>query len=100
MSRVLFYIWFSIVMNLETREDKIVCERIQKNLDAYNALGTHSYTLSISIGVTIYNPAKPCILDELISQADSAMYEQKKSKKRGASDEIKENRTENAFWTS
>lgn len=69
------------ILALKTREDKTLCERLQKNIDAYNALGNSSYTLSISIGVTIYNPEKPSTLDELISRADTLMYEHKKSKK-------------------
>ncbi len=69
------------ILALKTREDKTLCERLQKNIDAYNVLGNSSYTLSISIGVAIYNPEKPSTLDELISRADTLMYEHKKSKK-------------------
>jgi diguanylate cyclase (GGDEF)-like protein/PAS domain S-box-containing protein len=69
------------ILALNSSEDKILFERLQKNIDAYNALGNSSYTLSISTGVAIYNPENPCTLDKLISRADTLMYEHKKSKK-------------------
>jgi PleD family two-component response regulator len=36
----------------------------------------------MTLGISCYDPEFPASLDELISQADSAMYEQKKSKKK------------------
>ncbi len=38
------------------------------------------YEISMSIGTTVYDPQVPCSLDDLISRADTRMYEQKKTK--------------------
>jgi two-component system cell cycle response regulator len=37
-----------------------------------------NYTLSISFGVSYYDPEEPCSVDELIAHADKMMYEQKR----------------------
>jgi PleD family two-component response regulator len=37
--------------------------------------------LDVSIGVATFDPVHPCSIDELLSQADMAMYEEKKTKK-------------------
>jgi diguanylate cyclase (GGDEF)-like protein/PAS domain S-box-containing protein len=54
--------------------------RIVRELDAFNAIGSRLYRLSVSIGVALYDPAEPCSLEELISAADAAMYRQKKQR--------------------
>ncbi|MBI5640629.1 MAG: GGDEF domain-containing protein [Nitrospirae bacterium] len=61
----------------------IVSKRLQKNLDIRNELKKIGYTLSLSIGIAHYDPEKPCTIDELLAQADRAMYEQKKKKQSG-----------------
>ena len=64
--------------------------RMQKNLAAHNskdnAKAPGSYVLSISAGISYYNPEFPCSLDELLAQADKLMYEQKRSKHKALSD--------------
>jgi diguanylate cyclase (GGDEF)-like protein/PAS domain S-box-containing protein len=55
-------------------------ERLQRNIDEYNAKGSRSYTLSISWGTAIYDPESPMSLDQLMSAADGLMYTQKKAK--------------------
>jgi diguanylate cyclase (GGDEF)-like protein len=61
---------------------KITTSRLQKNLEIYNAKRYGSYDLSISVGMACYNPESPCSIDELLSQADKSMYEQKRQLKR------------------
>ena len=39
------------------------------------------YRLSMSIGVVQYSSAEPCMVEDLIVQADKLMYEQKRGKK-------------------
>lgn len=55
--------------------------RLQKKLDVHNKKGTRSYKLAMSIGLAHYDPENPSSIDELLSQADSLMYEHKKSKR-------------------
>lgn len=61
---------------------EILTTRLYENLTAHNSKETCRYNLSLSIGISYYNPESPTSIDELISQADSAMYEQKKSKRK------------------
>jgi two-component system, cell cycle response regulator len=60
--------------------EKIVA-RLEKSLDIYNAERKHAYRLSLSIGVTYYDPENPCSMEELLIQADELMYKHKKTKK-------------------
>jgi diguanylate cyclase (GGDEF)-like protein/PAS domain S-box-containing protein len=56
--------------------------RLQKNLAARNARANRSYQLSLSVGITRYDPESPCTIDELLARADEAMYEEKKRKRK------------------
>jgi len=56
--------------------------RLQENVKAYNTREKHHWKLSLSVGISHYDPESPCSLDELLTRADSLMYEQKRSKQR------------------
>ena len=62
----------------ETRE--VLMKRLHNYLDDYNRPQGRSYTLSLSIGIAPYDPKKPFSLDELMAQADTLMYEEKRNK--------------------
>ncbi len=62
----------------ENRE--IVFRRLAERISLHNALPDRRYEISVSAGMAIYDPQSPCSLDDLISQADTLMYEQKKTK--------------------
>ena len=62
----------------ETRE--VLMKRLHNYLDDYNRPEGRSYTLSLSIGIAPYDPKKPFSLDELMAQADTLMYEEKRNK--------------------
>jgi diguanylate cyclase (GGDEF)-like protein/PAS domain S-box-containing protein len=55
-------------------------KRLQQNIDAGNAKKVRPYKLAMSWGTAVYDPQIHCSLDDLISRADSMMYEQKKMK--------------------
>ncbi|RJQ48134.1 MAG: sensor domain-containing diguanylate cyclase [Nitrospiraceae bacterium] len=59
--------------------------RLQKHLDAYNAEKKKPFTLSLSIGITHFDPEHPCPVDELIYKADTLMYKHKHEKRAGRS---------------
>jgi diguanylate cyclase (GGDEF)-like protein len=59
--------------------DKIL-ERLQKALEAYNAENNRGYSLSISAGISFYDPERPCTIDDLLAAADRSMYERKMNK--------------------
>ncbi len=56
--------------------------RLEKSIDDYNATTEHQPLLSVSTGVSCYNPAKPCSVNELLIKADSLMYEEKRRKQK------------------
>ena len=64
------------------RDTGSVNSRLQNNLDLHNGKRNSRYTLSLSIGITHYEPARPVTPEELLFQADKLMYEQKIKKKK------------------
>jgi diguanylate cyclase (GGDEF)-like protein len=71
-----------VVMPIETKDNKleIVINRLQKAVQMDNAKSKRDYKLSISTGTAYFDPLAPCTIDELLSQADRKMYEQKRTK--------------------
>jgi diguanylate cyclase (GGDEF)-like protein len=59
-----------------------IISRLQENFRRYNEERNHSYPLSLSIGAVRVDPNADSTIEELIAQADVAMYEHKRSKKR------------------
>jgi diguanylate cyclase (GGDEF)-like protein len=57
-----------------------VRERLRHAVDAFNAGNGRPYRLSLSVGVAGYGPSAPCSLEQLLEQADAAMYREKRSK--------------------
>jgi len=72
------------VMPIETTEDSIgiVLDRLEKAIESDNAKNKRAYELSFSIGTAYFDPWSPCTVDELLSQADKSMYEQKRSRQK------------------
>jgi len=54
--------------------------RLQACLDLHNSGVNRTFSISLSIGLAYYDPETPSSLDDLISRADSMMYEEKKKK--------------------
>ena len=55
-------------------------DRLQANLESYNAEGRHAHQLLFSLGVICIDPAGTSTVDELLTKADQAMYEHKRSR--------------------
>lgn len=62
------------------KHSDIIKNRLKDELNQRNAGKGHPFNISMSVGITDYEPAHPLSLDELISRADSLMYEQKRRK--------------------
>jgi diguanylate cyclase (GGDEF)-like protein len=71
------------VLALDTggSEIKSIQERLQSNLDAHNARSTLGYVLSLSLGVIQVDLDSHLTTDELLEQADAALYANKQQKK-------------------
>ncbi len=77
---------FAVVpVGAEEDTSDIIRGRLERALDLHNARTRRSYKLSVSCGVASFDPDRSCSLDELLVQADKAMYEQKKLKKLNSS---------------
>ncbi len=72
---------FVIILNGAKEADTgIITSRLQNNLEEFNKALNRGYKLSVSVGIALYNPENPASVDELLSQADKSMYEQKRYK--------------------
>ena len=73
-----------VVLAIETDgfPAEILANRLQEKLEARNATEDRRYKLSLSMGLARYDPEYPCSIDELVAQADRAMYEQKRGDNR------------------
>jgi diguanylate cyclase (GGDEF)-like protein/PAS domain S-box-containing protein len=69
------------ILAIDACDEKVIQERIQKNMDSYNNKVNPVHKLSLSVGIVCYDPEKPCTLNDLLSKADALMYENKLSKK-------------------
>jgi diguanylate cyclase (GGDEF)-like protein/PAS domain S-box-containing protein len=71
------------VLALEDYETtpRAVTTRLLENLENHNRQENRPFDLSLSVGVVNFNPESNRSIEELIAQADRAMYEQKQGKK-------------------
>jgi diguanylate cyclase (GGDEF)-like protein len=61
--------------------EESLTKRFQETMDEHNSFIERSFKLSISIGIALYDPHSPCSAVDLLVNADSLMYKQKKEKK-------------------
>ena len=71
-----------IVFPVETSEASsgAIIARLQRNIEIYNTIVNHDYTLSVSVGTVLINKESSYTVDELIVRADKLMYENKQKK--------------------
>lgn len=56
-------------------------QRLQDNFDASNALKNRPYNLAVSVGIAHFDDEMNHSIEELMAQADQAMYEDKRQKR-------------------
>ena len=76
-----------LVTDLNANKEEAIT-RLNENLKAYNATETRGHKLAFSIGVATLEPERMTCFEELLEQADQAMYEQKRMKRRRATERI------------
>jgi diguanylate cyclase (GGDEF)-like protein len=75
---------FAVIMgNASEAGVDTVRNRLEKRLGEYNTRRDGTFRLAVSVGLTVFDPANPVTVDELVRQADERMYEQKQQKKAG-----------------
>jgi diguanylate cyclase (GGDEF)-like protein len=73
-----------LAIDMTDLNPEVLSKRLGQNMDDWNANKARPYKVAISWGTAIYNPESPMSLDQLISSADTLMYEQKKARKGNA----------------
>ena len=69
---------FVVIAEMGGGDSGTVTARLQENIDDRNERG---YRLSISCGLSFYDPASPRSIDELLAEADGLLYNQKKQRR-------------------
>lgn len=72
-----------VALSVEATEEskEHIRNRLRENIDAHNLDSDRPYRLAISIGITVYDPEKPCSLEELIERGDRLMYDNKQNRR-------------------
>ena len=65
------------------KDTDVLLARLEKTFQDYNIRNDHRYQICLSVGVAYFDPATPSPIDQLITQADKALYEIKQRKKIG-----------------
>ncbi len=75
-----------VVLIADATEDDLasIQARLQSNIDAYNLQSAPGQALAFSLGVIRVEPQSTITMEELLSQADAAMYQHKLSRRRTA----------------
>jgi diguanylate cyclase (GGDEF)-like protein len=73
----------ALLMNCDLASADIILARLKNKLDQANANAPVPYTLSMSFGVACFNAENPSGINELMEQADAAMFIQKQRLHKG-----------------
>ncbi|NLW02044.1 MAG: diguanylate cyclase [Clostridiaceae bacterium] len=72
---------FTVIISGASRKDEDdIRNRIQRYCDLHNELSKKPYQLSISLGFAYYNPESSDSFEDLMKEADKALYEDKQAK--------------------
>jgi diguanylate cyclase (GGDEF)-like protein len=71
-----------LVADMAAENIQIPISHLQAHLRRYNTRRSHPFELSLSVGAVCVDPDSEATLEELLTKADQAMYEDKKSKRR------------------
>jgi diguanylate cyclase (GGDEF)-like protein/PAS domain S-box-containing protein len=71
---------FVILQSADAQAESLV-SRLRKNLAIFNSERHRPYEISLSIGVSHYDPSSPSSLVRILADADKAMYEEKMNKR-------------------
>ncbi len=69
-----------LAIDMTDLDPELLPNRLQHAVDAFNTDESKPYRLSLSWGMTVYEPGTAQSLDQLMSAADALMYAQKKAK--------------------
>lgn len=72
-----------VVFPVGTARDvpKLISDRLENVIEQHNKQDGAKHRISLSWGIAFFEPESPCCIDDLLAQADKAMYEMKNGKK-------------------
>lgn len=70
----------ALVINSSDDGPRSIALRLQQKLADYNAQRTHTYELSLSVGIASLDLKRAASIEQLIAKADERMYERKRSR--------------------
>jgi diguanylate cyclase (GGDEF)-like protein/PAS domain S-box-containing protein len=70
----------ALALEGEDQVEEPILQRLKQNLSRRQKRGVDPFRLSFSVGATIYDPAAPRPLEELLEEADQLMYRDKRAK--------------------
>lgn len=59
----------------------LIATRLLRNVNEFNAGRERVYNISVSMGISSFDPSTPCSLENMLNRADHAMYMDKRSHK-------------------
>lgn len=73
-----------VIFQIETanNDSETAIARLQQKIDARNAGRKRGEELSISVGISYFDPENPYTIDAMLSNADRSMYEKKKLRRK------------------
>ena len=73
-----------MILAIETNDHlaEVMLDRLKSQLEAFNTQESRKYPISVSFGVAHYDPEHTSSVDEVMVEADKAMYEQKQANRR------------------
>ena len=75
-----------VILHVDAGEDNAqgITQRLEENLKEFNQGNTRPYEISLSFGVTYFNPSGAISLEDVLKEADEQLYHQKMEKKKSA----------------
>ena len=73
-----------VVLEEHPHSEREIRARLQEQFDEHNRRTKRGYQLAASIGAARMSPDQPTTIETLMRQADAALYEEKRRRKRSA----------------
>lgn len=72
-----------VVLAIEAGENEadLIRARLDQNISRFNQTGSCDFELSLSVGIARFRPLESVAIEELMQQADAAMYENKQARR-------------------
>jgi len=66
-----------LITEPSTGIENVIMNHLKSSLASHNKKGLRKYELSLSMGISNYDPVRPCSVSDLLTRADALMYEDK-----------------------